>query len=102
ARCKIQPGDEPPPRFSFFKDESPLPGDLFTLNDVSGVPFHVAQMPCWITQTNARTHDVIRANFARTPLYAWRIKGTRPQHCPSIEDKVDKFTVREPHQASLD
>src|SRR5213082_2296387 len=51
ARCKIQPGDEPPPRFSFFKDESPLPGDLFTLNDISGVPFHVEQMPCWITQT---------------------------------------------------
>ena len=102
ARCKIQPGDEPPPRFSFFKDESPLPGDLFTLNDVSGVPFHVEQMPCWITQTNARTHEIIRANLDRSPLYAGRIKGTGPRYCPSIEDKVVKFADREAHQLFLE
>src|SRR6058998_1456607 len=102
ARCKIQPGDEPPPRFSFFKDESPLPGDLFTLNDVSGVPFHVEQMACWITQTNARTHEIIRANLDRSPLYAGRIKGTGPRYCPSIEDKVVKFADREAHQLFLE
>ena len=102
ARCKVQPGDEPPPRFSFFKDESPLPGDLFTLNDVSGVPFHVEQMPCWITQTNARTHEIIRANLDRSPLYAGRIKGTGPRYCPSIEDKVVKFADREAHQLFLE
>ena len=102
ARCKIQPGDEPPPRFSFFKDESPLPGDLFTLNDISGVPFHVEQMPCWITQTNARTHEIIRANLDRSPLYAGRIKGTGPRYCPSIEDKVVKFADREAHQLFLE
>src|SRR5207244_598203 len=48
--CKPQPGDEPPPRFSFFRDESRDSNDLFTLNDVSGSTFHVEQLPCWITQ----------------------------------------------------
>ncbi len=102
ARCKVQPGDEPPPRFSFFKDESPVLGELFTLNDVSGPPFHVEQMPCWITQTNARTHEIIRANLDRSPLYAGRIKGTGPRYCPSIEDKVVKFADREAHQLFLE
>ena len=102
ARCKVQPGDEPPPRFSFFKDESPAPGELFTLNDVSGASFHVEQMPCWITQTNARTHEIIRANLDRSPLYAGRIKGTGPRYCPSIEDKVVKFADREAHQLFLE
>src|SRR5258707_11088088 len=102
ARCKVQPGDEPPPRFSFFKDESPVPGDLFTLNDVCGAPFHVEQMPCWITQTNARTHEIIRANLDRSPLYAGRIKGTGPRYCPSIEDKVVKFADRDAHQLFLE
>src|SRR5207244_13125458 len=62
ARCKVQPGDEPPPRFSFFKDESPVAGELFTLNDVSGAPFHVEQMACWITQTKARTQAISASN----------------------------------------
>jgi tRNA uridine 5-carboxymethylaminomethyl modification enzyme len=102
ARCKVQPGDEPPPRFSFFKDESAVPAELFTLNDVSGAPFHVEQMACWITQTNARTHEIIRANLDRSPLYAGRIKGTGPRYCPSIEDKVVKFADREAHQLFLE
>src|SRR6059058_4732074 len=102
ARCKVQPGDEPPPRFSFFKDESPVAGELFTLNDVSGAPFHVEQMACWITQTNARTHDIIRANLDRSPLYAGRIKGTGPRYCPSIEDKVVKFSDKTSHQIFLE
>ena len=102
ARCKVQPGDEPPPRFSFFKDESPVAGELFTLNDVSGAPFHVEQMACWITQTNTRTHEIIRANLDRSPLYAGRIKGTGPRYCPSIEDKVVKFADREAHQLFLE
>src|ERR1700720_2285223 len=102
TRCKIQPGDDPPPRFSFFEDEFPAQGELFTLNDVSGAPFHVEQMPCWITQTNARTHEIIRANLDRSPLYAGRIKGTGPRYCPSIEDKVVKFADREAHQLFLE
>lgn len=102
ARCKIQPGDDPPPRFSFFEDEFPVPDEIFTLNDVSGRPFHVEQMPCWITQTNARTHEIIRANLHRSPLYAGRIEGTGPRYCPSIEDKVVKFADRETHQLFLE
>lgn len=101
-RCKVQPGDEPPPRFSFFEDESPASEEIFTLNDVSGNPFHVEQMPCWITQTNARTHNIVRANLHRSPLYAGRIKGTGPRYCPSIEDKVVKFGDREAHQLFLE
>ncbi len=59
-------------------------------------------MPCWITQTNARTHEIIRANLDRSPLYAGRIKGTGPRYCPSIEDKVVKFADREAHQLFLE
>ena len=101
-RCKVQPGDEPPPRFSFFEDEQSAPDDIFTLNDVSGKSFHVEQMPCWITQTNARTHEIIRANLHRSPLYAGRIKGTGPRYCPSIEDKVVKFGERDSHLLFLE
>ena len=102
SKCKIQRGDEPPPRFSFFADGSRDINDIFTLNDVSGTPFHVEQVPCWITQTSARTHQIIRANLHRSPLYAGRIKGTGPRYCPSIEDKVVKFADREAHQLFLE
>ena len=102
AKCKIQPGDEPPPRFSFFADEPWDIHDVFTLNDVSGTSFHVEQLPCWITHTNTRTHQIIRANLHRSPLYAGRIKGTGPRYCPSIEDKIVKFADREAHQLFLE
>lgn len=102
AKCKIQPGDEPPPRFSFFADEPQDIHDMFTLNDVSGTSFHVEQVPCWITHTNTRTHQIIRANLHRSPLYAGRIKGTGPRYCPSIEDKIVKFADREAHQLFLE
>src|SRR5438874_7750050 len=59
-------------------------------------------MACWITQTNTRTHKIIRANLDRSPLYAGRIKGTGPRYCPSIEDKVVKFADREAHQVFLE
>ena len=102
AKCKIQPGDEPPPRFSFFADEPQDIHDVFTLNDVSGTSFHVEQVPCWITHTNARTHQIIRANLHRSPLYAGRIKGTGPRYCPSIEDKIVKFADRDAHHLFLE
>jgi len=102
AKCKIQPGDEPPPRFSFFADEPQDIHDVFTLNDVNGTSFHVEQVPCWITHTNARTHEIIRANLHRSPLYAGRIKGTGPRYCPSIEDKIVKFADREAHHLFLE
>jgi len=102
SRCGIQPGDEPPPRFSFFRSDRRLADEIFTLNDVGGGEFHVEQMPCWITETNPRTHEIIRRNLHRSPLYAGRIKGTGPRYCPSIEDKVVKFADRERHQLFLE
>src|SRR2546423_502688 len=102
SRCEVQPGDEPPPRFSFFAEESPNIDDVFTLNDVSETSFHVEQIPCWITRTTARTHEIIRKNLNRSPLYAGRIKGTGPRYCPSIEDKVVKFADRQAHQLFLE
>src|SRR6266705_5349312 len=59
-------------------------------------------MHCWITQTKARTHEIIRANLHRSPLYAGRIKGTGPRYCPSIEDKIVKFADREGHHLFLE
>lgn len=101
SRCRIQPGDDPAPRFSFFNAQSDR-DDLFTLNDITGATFHVEQVPCWITSTTPQTHHIIRDNLHRSPLYVGRIKGTGPRYCPSIEDKVVKFADRDTHQLFLE
>jgi tRNA uridine 5-carboxymethylaminomethyl modification enzyme len=103
SRCEIQLGDEPPPTFSFYHEEIPDDEtDIFTLNRVRDGKFHVEQMPCWITHTAERTHEIIRANLERSPLYAGHIKGTGPRYCPSIEDKVVKFSDKRSHQLFLE
>lgn len=103
SRCEIQLGDEPPPRFSFYEEEvGDYTGDIFTLNRVREGEFHVEQMPCWITHTTEKTHDIIRANLKRSPLYVGQIKGTGPRYCPSIEDKVVKFSDKASHQLFLE
>ena len=103
SRCAIQPGDEPPPTFSFYEEEiGDYEGETFTLNRVRSGTFHVEQVPCWITHTTKRTHEIIRANLDRSPLYAGRIKGKGPRYCPSIEDKVVKFSDRASHQLFLE
>jgi len=103
SRCTVQLGDEPPPTFAFEPEEIRAgPGDIFTLNAIRGEKFHVEQLPCWITATTARTHEVIRANLHRSPLYSGRIKGTGPRYCPSIEDKVVKFSDKTSHQIFLE
>ncbi len=103
SRCTIQPGDEPPPTFSFYEGEiGDYDAETFTLNRVRGGKFHVEQMPCWITHTTKRTHEIIRANLERSPLYAGRIKGIGPRYCPSIEDKVVKFSDKASHQLFLE
>jgi tRNA uridine 5-carboxymethylaminomethyl modification enzyme len=103
SRCSIQPGDEPPPIFSFYEEEiGDYRTEIFTLNRVHGGKFHVEQMPCWITHTTERTHEIIRANLDRSPLYAGQIKGTGPRYCPSIEDKVVKFANKASHQLFLE
>ncbi len=59
---------------------------------------HVEQIPCWLTYTNEKTHEIIRQNLHRSPLYAGMIEGTGPRYCPSIEDKVVRFADKERHQ----
>ncbi len=103
SRCEIQPGDEPPPTFSFYEEEiGDCDADIFTLNRLRDGKFHVEQMPCWITHTTQRTHEIIRANLERSPLYTGQIKGTGPRYCPSIEDKVVKFANKASHQLFLE
>jgi len=103
SRCERQDGEEPPPRFSFSStDLRKGPDDLFTLNRCSHDLFHVEQIPCWITHTNRQTHDIIRANLDKSPMYSGRIQGVGPRYCPSIEDKVVKFAEKEQHQLFLE
>ena len=102
SQCEVQRGDEPPPRFAFHADATNLTNDIFTLNYNGRGEFHVEQLPCWITQTTPHTHEIIRSNLHRSPLYTGRIKGTGPRYCPSIEDKVVKFSDRTAHQLFLE
>jgi len=85
AGLEVQPGDDPPLPFSFLTRRITTP-----------------QIVCHITETNPRTHDIIRANLARSPLYAGDITGIGPRYCPSIEDKVVRFAERERHQIFLE
>ena len=102
SKCRIQEGDEPPPRFSFDRTIQKSDNDVFTLNWDDGETFHVEQLPCWITHTTPATHEIIRQNLHRSPLYAGRIEGVGPRYCPSIEDKVVKFAEKEGHQLFLE
>ncbi len=103
SRCERQAGDEPPPGFSFRRETiAKLPGDLFTLNSFDHPLFHVEQIPCWITHTTRKTHDIIRANLDKSPMYTGRIEGVGPRYCPSIEDKVVKFADKDHHQLFLE
>jgi tRNA uridine 5-carboxymethylaminomethyl modification enzyme len=103
SRCTIQLGDDPPPTFGFQAEEiASVRGEIFTLNSIRDGKFHVEQLPCWITATTSETHEIVRANLHRSPLYARRIKGTGPRYCPSIEDKVVKFSDKTSHQIFLE
>ncbi|HEY5893030.1 MAG TPA: tRNA uridine-5-carboxymethylaminomethyl(34) synthesis enzyme MnmG [Chthoniobacterales bacterium] len=103
AKCERQDGDEPPPAFTFMPEWMEKGADdVFSLNTVRDGVFHVEQIPCWITHTNARTHEIIRQNLHLSPLYAGRIEGVGPRYCPSIEDKVVKFAEKDHHQLFLE
>jgi tRNA uridine 5-carboxymethylaminomethyl modification enzyme len=103
THCSIQLGDEPPCGFAFNPEEISIGrGEIFTLNRFRGDTFHVEQLPCWITHTTQKTHEIIRANLHRSPLYAGRIQGVGPRYCPSIEDKVVKFSNKASHQLFLE
>jgi tRNA uridine 5-carboxymethylaminomethyl modification enzyme len=99
TKCEIQHGDDPPPRFSYLPLGESGGDEIFSLNKAG---FHVEQIPCWITHTTPATHEVIRRNLHRSPLYSGRIEGTGPRYCPSIEDKVVKFAEKVAHQLFLE
>nr|WP_315192149.1 tRNA uridine-5-carboxymethylaminomethyl(34) synthesis enzyme MnmG [uncultured Albidiferax sp.] len=63
---------------------------------------HPQQMPCWITHTNARTHEIIRSGFDRSPMFTGKIEGVGPRYCPSVEDKVNRFADKDSHQIFLE
>jgi len=103
SKCQRQDGDSPPPTFSYYPEESAGEAhDPFTLNRWQDGRFHVEQMPCWITYTNTTTHDLIRANLDKSPMYAGIIEGVGPRYCPSIEDKVVRFADKDRHQIFLE
>ncbi|MCU0967804.1 MAG: tRNA uridine-5-carboxymethylaminomethyl(34) synthesis enzyme MnmG [Rubrivivax sp.] len=87
SRCQEQPGDlDPVPVFSF----------------LGTVDQHPRQVPCWITHTTARTHEIIRSGFDRSPMFTGVIEGVGPRYCPSIEDKVNRFADKASHQIFLE
>ena len=103
SQCQRQDGDSPAPTFSFFPEElAEEAGGPFSLNRWADGQFHVEQMPCWVTYTNERTHEIIRANLDKSPMYAGIIEGVGPRYCPSIEDKVVRFADKDRHQLFLE
>lgn len=87
TKLEVQPGDSDPiPVFSF----------LGTADQ------HPAQLPCWITHTNPRTHEIIRSGLDRSPMYTGVIEGVGPRYCPSIEDKIHRFAHKASHQIFLE
>ncbi|HYC44249.1 MAG TPA: tRNA uridine-5-carboxymethylaminomethyl(34) synthesis enzyme MnmG, partial [Burkholderiales bacterium] len=82
----VQPGDHPVPVFSF----------------LARAEQHPRQLPCWITHTNARTHDTIRAGLDRSPMFTGVIEGVGPRYCPSIEDKIHRFADKPSHQIFIE
>ncbi|MBX9298210.1 tRNA uridine-5-carboxymethylaminomethyl(34) synthesis enzyme MnmG [Chromobacterium piscinae] len=81
-----QPGDTPEPVFSYRGKRE----------------MHPKQLPCWITHTNERTHDIIRSGFDRSPMFTGVIEGVGPRYCPSIEDKINRFADKDSHQVFLE
>jgi tRNA uridine 5-carboxymethylaminomethyl modification enzyme len=81
-----QPGDQPEPVFSFMGSRA----------------MHPRQVPCWITHTNERTHDIIRGALDRSPMFTGVIEGVGPRYCPSIEDKIHRFAGKASHQIFIE
>jgi tRNA uridine 5-carboxymethylaminomethyl modification enzyme len=87
SRTELQPGDcDPVPVFSYLGTAS----------------MHPEQLPCWITHTSQQTHDIIRAGLDRSPMYSGVIEGVGPRYCPSIEDKIHRFSQKDSHQVFLE
>ncbi|QIM53836.1 tRNA uridine-5-carboxymethylaminomethyl(34) synthesis enzyme MnmG [Hydrogenophaga crocea] len=87
SQCTEQPGDlDPVPVFSF----------------MGNAAMHPRQVPCWITHTNERTHEIIRSGFDRSPMFTGKIEGVGPRYCPSVEDKINRFADKDSHQIFLE
>lgn len=87
-----------------FSVMTPQPGDtpLPVMSYMGDVAMHPRQIMCYITHTNARTHDIIRANLDRSPMFSGKIEGVGPRYCPSIEDKIHRFADKDSHQIFIE
>ncbi len=92
SKCTEQPGDGMP------GGAGPMPVFSF----MGKVEMHPQQMPCWVTHTNQRTHDIIRSGFDRSPMFTGKIDGVGPRYCPSVEDKINRFADKDSHQIFLE
>jgi tRNA uridine 5-carboxymethylaminomethyl modification enzyme len=103
SRMDVQEGDHPPKPFSYLAETLRKErDDIFTLNEWRDGMFHVEQLACAITYTNAQTHEIVRSNLDKSPLYCGRIEGIGPRYCPSLEDKVVRFADKDRHQLFLE
>ena len=93
SKCIAQPGDGMP---------GGMPGDVPVFSFMGSNIKHPEQVPCYITLTNARTHDIIRSGFDRSPMFAGKIDGVGPRYCPSVEDKINRFADKDSHQIFLE
>lgn len=93
SKCTEQPGDGMP---------GGTPGAVPVFSFMGGQIAHPKQMPCWITHTNERTHEIIRSGFDRSPMFTGKIDGVGPRYCPSVEDKINRFAGKESHQIFLE
>ena len=95
SKCTEQPGDGMPG-----SDTADQPVPVFSF--MGHARMHPQQVPCWITHTNARTHDIIRSGFDRSPMFTGKIEGVGPRYCPSVEDKINRFADKDSHQIFLE
>ena len=93
GKCQEQPGDGM---------SGGLPGNVPVFSFMGNTAMHPRQMPCWITHTNERTHEIIRSGFDRSPMFTGKIEGVGPRYCPSVEDKVNRFADKDSHQIFLE
>ena len=94
SQCDEQPGDGMPGGVN--------EGEVPVFSFMGNRAMHPQQMPCWITHTNARTHEIIRSGFDRSPMFTGKIEGVGPRYCPSVEDKINRFADKESHQIFLE
>jgi tRNA uridine 5-carboxymethylaminomethyl modification enzyme len=97
SKCEEQPGDGMPGA-----DGSPATTPMPVFSFMGQAAMHPRQVPCWITHTNERTHEIIRSGFDRSPMFTGVIEGVGPRYCPSIEDKVNRFADKDSHQIFLE